>query len=53
MFYNDETNPYTDLTDPHIWWNKVFLQMKAGLIKWSLHRSWIHDSYFSLHRPMV
>jgi len=23
-FYNDKTNPKTDLTDPHIWWNAFF-----------------------------
>jgi len=30
-FYNDETNPKTDLTDYHIWWNTFFAQMEAGL----------------------
>jgi len=27
---NDETNPKTYLTDPHIWWNMF-------LLKWKLH----------------
>jgi len=31
MFYNDETNPKTDLTDPHIRWSTCFIQMEGGL----------------------
>jgi len=29
-FY-DKTNPKSDLTDHHIWWNTSFVQMEAGL----------------------
>jgi len=32
-FYNDETNPKTDLANPHVWWNMFFVQMAAGLMK--------------------
>jgi len=44
MFYNDEANTKTDLTDPHIWWNTFFVQMEAGLMKvvQSLNISWTH-----------
>jgi len=51
-FYNDETNPKTDLTDPHIRRNTFFVQIKAGLMKVvrCLNRSWTHDSYCSLRR---
>jgi len=34
MFYNDKSNPETDITDPHIWW-KHFLCSNG---------SWIDES---------
>jgi len=54
-FYNDETNPKTDLTNPHICRSTFFVQMEAGLMKVvrCLNRSWTHDSSFSLCRPTV
>jgi len=51
---NDETNPKTDLIDPHIWLNTFFVQMEAGLMKKvrTVNRSWTPDSYFSIHKPI-
>jgi len=34
MLYNDETNPKTDLANPHIWWNTLFCS----------NGSWIDES---------
>ena len=32
-FYSDETNPKTDLTDPHIKWRTFFVQMETGFMR--------------------
>ena len=44
---NDETNPKTDIIEPHIWWNTFFVQMEAGLMKkvQSVNRSWTPDIF--------
>jgi len=33
MFSNDETNPKTDLTDPHIWWNGSWIDESSLVVK--------------------
>jgi len=51
---NDETNPKTDLIDPHIWWDTFSVQLEAGLMRIvrSVNRSWTESTYFSLCRPI-